>query len=466
MKSFPTGQILVIDDDPGVISLMNQIIKGLGHEVDSALNLTDGLGRIFKRDFDVVFLDVNLPDGDGIQAIEQIKSRPNSPQVIIMTAFSDPDGAQLAIESGAWDYMSKPSSPKVIRLQITRALQYQKQKKQAADRLTFSAPDIVGASQALNRCFKQATQILNSDANVLITGETGTGKELFARAIHENSPRRQKEFIVVDCSILSKNLIESVLFGHEKGAFTGAERNRKGLVALADGGTLFLDEVGELPETIQASFLRVLQEKKFRPVGSEKEVKSDFRLICATNQDLEKMAEKKNFRSDLLFRLKTFVLDLPPLRHRAGDIQILAECQIKKSCREHGIPQKNISPDFMEMIEKYRWPGNVRELINTIETSVSSAHNEETLFAFHLPSGLRAEIARSNVQKPSHPVFGRVQQAADISSFNHQQFMEQAEKLYLESLHRMCEGDVKLIIEKTGLSRSVLYRKLKQFQIK
>ena len=266
----------------------------------------------------------------------------------------------------------------------------------------------------------------------------------------------------MDCSVLSETLIESVLFGHEKGAFTGADRNRKGLVALANGGTLFLDEVGELPESMQSSFLRVLQEKAFRPIGSERGVFSDFRVICATNRDLDEMADAGRFRFDLLYRLKTFVLDLPPLRQRKDDIQPLFEYQIEKICMDHQVPVKKVSEDLIEALKGHDWPGNVRELINTIERTVTTAHGEATLFAFHLPAKIRAKIVRSRLgeyrRQPPGPA------PADTVTGTYKDAMDRAEKSYLRSVYAAEGGDIQQMLRRTGLSRTVLYRKLKKFK--
>ncbi len=450
---------------------MTRIVGTMGLEADHAHDLKTGLAVINRADesklsagsgYDLVFLDVNLPDGNGLEIIGDILARPLPPQIIIMTAYSDPDGAELAIENGVWDYIQKPSSTKDIRLQITRALQYQDQKKKAENRIRFTADYILGESRAMDLCLARAAQGARSDANVLITGETGTGKELFAKAIHENSARKDKNFIVVDCSILTDNFIESVLFGHEKGAFTGAEKQRKGLVALAHGGTLFLDEVGELPESIQSSFLRVLQEHRFRPVGSEREISSDFRVICATNKDLEQMAREKRFRSDLLFRLNSFPLALPPLRQRRGDVAVIAESQLVRSCLKAKTAPKEMSPDFIEVLERYDWPGNVRELVNAVDTAVASAGNEPVIFGFHLPQGIRAKIKRASLKKEE--VCSRSQGAlmgTPPPPIEYKAFMDKMEKEYLELLYEKTRGDIQQIMDVSGISRAVLYRKLK-----
>ncbi len=465
MKHITKEKILIIDDDEGVVKTISAILERMEIAVDFSFTLDEGFNRIDQSDFDVVLLDVNLPDGNGIDHIPHIIDREFPPLIIIMTAYSDPDGAELAIENGAWDYLQKPISSKDLRLQVSRAFQFQKQKKQTIKINTFEAPDIIGRSKAIQKSLIQASQIVNSDANVLITGDTGTGKELFAKAIHANSARRNGDFIVVDCSVLTENLIESVLFGHEKGSFTGADRQRKGLVALANGGTLFLDEVGELPVSIQSTFLRVLQEKTFRPVGSEKEMYSNFRVVCATNKNLDEMASKNYFRTDLLYRLKTFVLKLPALRNRGDDITLISKELVSKCCVAHDMLEKEISQDFLEVLQNYEWPGNVRELVNIIETSVASSHFENKLFAFHLPPKIRAQIVRSKIRKIHTKAKEVKHEEQVLEPLNHSDFIKKTEKKYFESLYTFFAGDIKQLIKKTGLSRSVLYRKLKQYKI-
>ncbi len=469
MKYDKTANILIIDDDEGVVHTMSRLVQDLELGVDSAHNLKDGLEKLEQYDFRVVLLDVHLPDGNGLQAIDGILDKPFPPQIIILTAYSDPDGAELAIESGAWDYIQKPVSLRDLKLCIIRALQYQEQKQKAASSVNFEADNIVGTSPAISQCMSYASQIARSDANVLITGETGTGKELFAKAIHNNSARRNGNFTVVDCSILTETFIESVLFGHEKGAFTGADRKRSGLVALANGGTLFLDEVGELPESIQSSFLRVLQEKKFRPLGSEKEVYSDFRVICATNKNLDQMVSENLFRPDLLYRLKPFTLELPPLRKRIEDVSLIAASQFKLSCAQHTAKLEEMSPDFIESLEAYDWPGNIRELVNTIENSVASSQSEKILFSFHLPQRIRAQIKRASIKKKD-PESSSLPSECKISPvkaepIKYKDLIEKVEREYLKSLYSQMNGEIKTIIKASGLSRAVLYRKLKKHHI-
>lgn len=462
MTGLQKAKILIVDDDEGVVSVFVRIVKDLEFEVDHALTLTRGMEKINAMDTDIVFLDVNLPDGNGLDVIEKIAELPDAPQVIIMTAFSDPDGAELAIESGAWDYIQKPASPKAIKLQILRAMEYREQKRQSQPPPFLTSHNIIGTSKVLQDCLKKVARIAKTDAHVLLTGETGTGKELFAKAIHENSNRSTGSFIVVDCSILSENFIESVLFGHEKGAFTGADRKRNGLALLAHGGTLFLDEVGELPESIQGSFLRVLQEKKFRPVGGEEEIRSDFRVISATNKNIEQMAAGHKFRNDLLYRLKSFSLELPALRNRKTDIGETASYYSEIFCRQQKIQPKELSEDFMETLQKYDWPGNVRELVNTMETCIASTPSEKILFSYHLPSKIRARVTRVAFTKddPERQIINKLSDPLNpLPPFR--DAMAETEKQYLSSLYSRAGGDIEQMCRMSGISRAVLYRKLK-----
>jgi DNA-binding NtrC family response regulator len=253
-------------------------------------------------------LDVNLPDGDGIEMLPEIKKAASEPEVLIITADGSAAGARIALENDAWDYLVKPFSIDEIKLTVKQVLEFRSSKKasRSPGKIFFDRSSIIGSSPKLDICLKQAQQCAQNDANVLITGPTGTGKELFANTIHKNSNRKKESYVVVDCAVLPEQIVESVLFGNVKGAFTGADSAKEGLVKKAHGGTLFLDEIGELSLSIQKKFLRILQERKFKPVGGTNEIESNFRLICATNRDLEQMVKEDEFRSDLLFRIKTF----------------------------------------------------------------------------------------------------------------------------------------------------------------
>jgi two-component system, NtrC family, response regulator len=401
------SKILIIDDDNMVCDILSTFVRSMGHEADHALNLTHGLERLGGQTYDLVILDVRLPDGNGLEAIPRIRHAPSSPEVIIITGEGTEDGAQLAVESGSWDYLQKPLSTEKVRLSLTRALQYRQGKTAGGNLLLLQRDAIIGSSQPLKDCLQHLAKAAPAQTNVLITGETGTGKELFARAIHDNGPRAHQPFVVVDCSVLPETLVESLLFGHTKGAFTGADRNKEGLIRAAHEGTLFLDEVGELPLALQSAFLRVLQERRFRPVGGKHEVVSDFRLIAASNRDLNQMVNEGRFRSDLLYRLRSTVIHLPPLRQRTADIMDLTLHFLAKFTERYKIGVKGISPEFYEALLSYAWPGNVRELANALETALISAKDEPTLHPIHLPVEIRTVLAHASLEplspKPEEP---------------------------------------------------------------
>ena len=395
------AKVLIIDDEPMMRDVLAKMVQRLGHHVVYSQTLKEGLTQVAYSDFDVVFLDIFLPDGNGLEALPEIRSSKSTPEVIIITGSGDPDGAALAIKNGAWDYIQKPSSLEGMTLPFIRALQYREEKLARKPMTVLNRSGIIGNSPPILKCLDQVAQVAASDLNVLITGETGTGKELFARAIHDNSLRINKNFVVVDCTSIPENLVESTLFGYAKGAFTGADRSFDGLIKQADGGTLFLDEVGELPLTTQKVFLRVLQEHRFRPLRSEKEVRSDFRLVAATNRNLDTMADQELFRKDLLFRLQSFAIRLPPLKDRAQDLQELSMHYMTHLCRQYGTEIKGFSPDFFEALGSYDWPGNVRELFHALEGAFMASRHDPILFPTHLPSDLRIQILRASMEGQS-----------------------------------------------------------------
>jgi two-component system NtrC family response regulator len=460
------AQILIIDDDKGMCYTLSEIVRLNGHEAVCAHTLKDGLETAISGFFDVVFLDVMLPDGIGLDIISNIRETPTKPEVIIITSKGDPDGAELAIKNGAWDYVQKPSSIKKMSLPLLRALQFREEKKARKPPVALKREGIVGGSPQINACLDLLAQAAHSDANILITGETGTGKELFSMAIHKNSPRSENNFIVVDCTSLPETLVESMLFGHEKGAFTGAIQQYEGLIKQADGGTLFLDEVGELPLTVQKSFLRALQERRFRPLGGKQEIECDFRTICATSRDLDAMISREQFRKDLLFRLRTFTIDLPPLRERPEDIKELSIYHMNKLCDQYKIATKGFSPDFFEVLAAYDWPGNVRELFNTLERALAAAQYEPTLFPNHLPTDVRIKAARASLsQEVLTPDIRRSPAEPNGLLPKLRKFREAAEKKYLLDLIALSDGDIKKACRVSGMSRSRLYVLLKKHSL-
>ena len=464
------AKILIIDDDGMMCTTLSSLVERKGHVASCAMTLKEGIELAEEGDFDLVFLDVKMPDGNGLEALPRIDASPAAPEVIIMTGYGDPNGAELAIRSGAWDYIEKGFSIKEITLSVERALQYRHEKQEVA-RKQKSVPlirdRIIGNSPALNNCLELVAQAALSDAHVFLTGETGTGKELFARAVHDNSNRSVADFVVVDCTSLPETLVESLLFGHVKGSFTGAEKAQDGLVRQADGGTLFLDEVGELPMSLQKAFLRVLQEHRFRPLGSNREVESDFRLIAATNRDLDAMVEEGTFRSDLLFRLRSFIIDLPPLRERREDIKALARYHIDQFCEQYGLPSKGFSGEFLDTLLSYPWPGNVRELVNTLERTLATARLDQTLYPQHLPSHIRAQVRRAELEAGNAEAPAAVQSSSNLPPLNEYRDMiyTRAEEDYLRELIELTAGQIGEACRVSGLSQSRLYALLKKYQI-
>ena len=464
------ARVLIIDDDPIICETISHIVNRLGHEAACVYTLGDGLAEVSASDYDVVFLDVRMPDGNGLDILPRIQQASSSPEVIILTGYGDPDGAELAIRNGAWDYLEKPSSRQRISLTLTRALQYRQQKEAVRKEDAIERGGIVGNSPAIRKCLDLVAQAAKTDANILIAGETGTGKELFALAIHNNSRRARNSFVVVDCAALPKNLVESVLFGHEKGAFTSADRAQEGLIRQADGGTLFLDEIGELSPTVQKSFLRVLQERRFRPIGGKEEITSNFRLIAATNRDLNDLVHRKEFREDLLFRVRTLIIELPPLRERIEDIKELAQHYGDRFANEHGQQPKDFSPEFLDALMRYPWRGNVRELIHALERTFVAAQNEPILYPKHLPTHVRTYLVRNSIRKKAVPA-PPAQKDDDPSPTARtllqvrEEALADAERQYLRDLIEHTKEDIQQACQVSGLSRSRLYALLKKYRI-
>jgi two-component system NtrC family response regulator len=467
MDTLLKARVLIIDDDKLICDWIATAVTQLGHHPFFTHTLEEGLRKVQADSFDVVFIDVRLPDGNGLEIMPKIKASRSSPEIIVITALGDPDEAELAIQTGAWDYLEKPASFEAIKIPILRALEYRAERKSGKPPVLLKRKDIIGNSQKIFSCLELLAQAAGSDANVLITGETGTGKELFAKAVHSNSSRAKKNFVVVDCTSLPETLVESVLFGHARGAFTGAERSEEGLIKQADGGTLFLDEIGELPFLIQKRFLRVIQEHRFRPVGGHQEIESDFRLVAATNRNLGNMVRQGRFREDLFFRLRTLIIDLPPLREVPEDIVELTPFYMNALCERFGITPKGTSPEFWNVMTGYKWPGNVRELIQALEKALISAKDEPLLFPKHLPTYIRIQVARNSFLKsspapaaaairsrgPDEPPQWKEIRKAAVSA---------AEQQYLKDLISFAGEDVNKACRISGLSRSRFYTLLRK----
>jgi len=472
------ANVLIIDDDVEIGSMLTDLVTSVNHQAEHVSTLKAGVERAMAGNFDVVFLDVRMPDGCGLDVIPQILSVELPPEIIVITGQGDSADAETAIKKGAWDYIQKPLSPKRIIQPLNRILEYRDGIRSISRPDTkLKREEIVGNSPAIKECLAAVAKAAHSNANVLITGETGTGKELFARAIHNNSDRRDRNFIVIDCAALPETLAESALFGHEKGAFTGADRTARGLISLADGGTLFLDEVGEMNLNLQKVFLRVLQERKFRPVGSKTEVSSDFRLIAATNRNPASMVKEILFREDLLYRLNAIPIKLPPLRERKEDIEELAVRYIKRVCLSLSCEPKDCSREFIANLQNYDWPGNIRQLVNTIESAVSEAFYEPTLFTKHLPHEIRIKAVTSSIKQPEtlqhdeeHLPEVELPSPATRDTVNkmptfkdyRRTVLQQAERAYLKRLMKSTHGNIKKSCAISGLGRTRLYTLLKE----
>ena len=459
-------RVLIVDDNEEFCRSMQKICMRQAMEADYKMSLIEGMEAARSRNYDIIFLDVNMPEGSGIDFIPKIRDTGSDPEIIIITGYGSKAGAEMAIRSGAWDYVQKSASHQDIQLLLNRVAQYRKQKSKKKSPLILRRDPIIGNSRQITNCLKIVALASASNYPVIITGETGTGKELFARAIYENTANPSGNFVVVDCSALPEKLVESTLFGHRKGAFTGADVDQEGLIKEARDGTLFLDEIGELPLFMQAKFLRILQEKRFRPVGEKKEESSNFRLISATNRNLSEMIKKDQFRNDLYYRIQTIRINLPPLRDRLEDIPDLIMKRISQSCAFLGEREPVMATGFLETLMSYKWPGNVRELFNIIDQVMSEARGEPVLFPRDLPPHIRTQATLDKLE------------LADLGSRakapnNHRTSLpktmkthvEEAKKSYLKDLMTRTKGDITEACRLSELSRAHLYQLIKKYNI-
>lgn len=471
-------RILVVDDESMIRALVADVGESLGYEVVAAASVSEGL-ELGRQGADIVLLDVLLPDGDGLSLVGTFSQLPERPDVIVITGYGTADEAEKALRAGAWDYLPKPLRVRELSQALSQTVQWRSNRERQNLQNSFLHPDIIGTSPALNEVLLELQEAAASNVNVLITGETGVGKELFACALHANSSRSAGPFITVDCTSLPETLVEAQLFGHARGAFTGADRAREGLIAAADHGTLFLDEVGELPLPVQGAFLRALELHRFRPVGEVREVESDFRLVAATNRNLDDMVGMELFRSDLRFRLRGMTIHVPPLRRRVEDIPLLAGHFTARYCERHGLPPKELSSDCLAMLTAYLWPGNVRELRHTVERACAAAGDGLQLFTRHLPTEIRIALARNRVVNLSTPPDAALsasvpQSLASVKSpqeTSPQRFptlrdmKARAEKSYLADLLSACSGDVRRAAGIAGVSRGHFYELLKKYEL-
>lgn len=470
------SSILTIDDSIVLCMSMEASLKGLGHSSNYATSINKALSYAERHQPDIIFLDVNLQEGSGINYIPKLLSISPDSSIIMLSGESDSDVISVAFAAGAKDYLLKPVTHARLE-QVVRQLIRQRESEPEA--LSIAREEIVGTSPALISSLKKLALACKARGNVLITGETGTGKELFARALHNNSDRAGNRYIVVDCTNLPNSLAESLLFGHDKGSFTGADQKKKGLFHLADGGTLFLDEIGDLDLNTQKSLLRVLQEKKFRPLSSSEEVYSDFRLVAATNCDLKEMVKKGTFRQDLYYRVQAFTIELPPLRERNGDIEQLAKHYVNAICREQRVTPKEMDKDFVETLEKHNWPGNVRELVNVLQVAIHKALYDNRLNYYHLPQEMRLNRAMQDAEERSGPNDAS-QQALNLDDIFvttctpgqfpdmkcvRQEAMNTIEQQYLRKLVDASCASVAMACQLSGLSRARLYELLQKHNL-
>ncbi len=375
MTSLKTTKILIVDDDLGHLTTLKTITKSWGYTVETANDGVVAVDLVKSGPVDLILMDVRMTNMSGIEALGQIKVYNPSIPVIIMTAYSSVESAVEALKSGAYDYLIKPLDFEVLKLTIERASDHAglKEENRALKehlRSDYDIANIIGRSQPMKKLMDMISMVAPSEATVLITGESGTGKELIARSLHFNSPRKEKPLVVVNCASIAETLLESELFGHEKGAFTGADKRREGRFMQANHGTIFLDEIGETSPTMQAKLLRVLQEKEVQRVGGEETIKVDVRIVAATNRNLEADVAKGRFREDLFYRLNVMNLNVPPLKERQEDIPILAQHFLEKFADKNRKTVKGFVPLAVDMLLNYDWPGNVRELENAIERAV------------------------------------------------------------------------------------------------
>jgi DNA-binding NtrC family response regulator len=386
----PRHRLLIVDDEASLVDFLSILFQGEGYDVSTARSVEEARKTLERATYDLVLCDILMPDGNGLDLLREIKSSNGaSPQVIMMTAYTSTKSAIEAMKLGATDYVSKPFDVEELKIVAQKALE----RAELADENVYlrreleqkhSFNNIIGKSGRMQAIFSLVERIARTSSTVLIHGESGTGKELIARAIHFASPRSSRRFLSINCGAMPENLLESELFGHERGAFTGAVRDKKGLFQEADRGTLFLDEIGEMTPTMQVKLLRAIQEKVVRKVGGTEEEPVDVRIIAATNQDLEARIQTGEFREDLYYRINVLPIHLPPLRQRREDIPLLVELFLQKGAREMDLPPRQISIEAMHILESYDWPGNVRELENLIERVLALSH-AETITTRDLP---------------------------------------------------------------------------------
>lgn len=438
--------ILIVDDEESVRdSLYNWFIED-GFRVDCAENARKALSMLESENFDIILADIKMPGMDGLEMLRRIKEIKNDSIIIVMTAFATVDTAVKALKDGAYDYVTKPFDPDDLTHLIrnaTKQISLSEENETLKQKVISleNIGDIVGKSMAMKNVLRQVESVAQTSSSVIITGESGTGKELVARAIHSNSPRKFYPFVSVHCGALSESLLESELFGHEKGAFTGAMYNRKGRFEMADSGTIFLDEIATVSTKMQIELLRVLETKTFMRVGGNKEITSDFRVICATNKDLKELVEKGIFREDLFYRLNVVNIEIPPLRERKEDIPALVEHFIQKYCLSMNKPPIGIDVAALNRIQEFNFPGNIRELENMIERAIV------------IGSGKRITIKDLPEDKA-------VRSSTSVES------LDDFEKAFILQILNKYEWNISKTARALKVDRVTLYNKIKKYNLK
>ena len=446
--------ILVVDDDVAHRVMLKKLIGSWGYEISEAEDGSVAISEVQKRAFDLILMDIRMLNVSGIEALEQIKVINPAIPVIIMTAYASVETAVNALKKGAYDYLTKPLDFDELKIAIARATEHSGLKKEneyLKERLgeRFDRQSIIGQSPAMVKLLDTVSQVAGTEATVLITGESGTGKEMIANAIHYNSQRASAPFIKINCAALTETLLESELFGHEKGAFTGADRKREGKFRQADGGSIFLDEVSEMSPAMQVKLLRVLQEREITRVGGSEVLKINVRVIAASNKDLKKEMGKGRFREDLFYRLNVVALHVPPLQARRDDIPLLAQHFLNLFAEKNNKSIKGFTPQAMEKLLKYPWPGNVRELMNAVERAVVLSR-AEYLSADDL-SLLMADTAVAET-------IGQISLPENVP-------LEEMEKrTILETLHAV-NGNKSEAARRLGITRKTLRAKLEKYQV-
>lgn len=451
----PEAKVLVVDDDAVARDLLVEALRKEGYEVEAAAGGAEAIDRGRQQRFDVVLTDLRMGSVDGLDVLREFKQLSPETSVVLLTAFGSMDGAIQAIQQGAYDYLAKPFKKEEIRLVVRRSLEHSrlvrenaKFREELRERQTLSP--LVGSSPAMLEVYKLVARVSLGKSTVLLEGESGTGKELVARAIHQNSPRRDQPFVPVNCGALPETLLESELFGHAKGAFTGAVGAKRGLFETAHGGTIFLDEIGDIGSALQVKLLRVLQEQELRRVGGTTAVKVDTRIIAATNRHLPDLVKEGRFREDLFYRLNVVRILLPPLRQRREDIPMLAHHFLQQYAMASERPIRGFLPATLDLLQGYAWPGNVRELENVIERVVSLAHGPLVL-PDDLPESVRSGQPRTGDESASGP--------GGLCT------MDEMQKQYLIKVLRETGGNKARAAKILGIDRRTLYRMAERFGV-